>query len=204
VPERLDGYGPMAILACLPQDQHDLGLICFGLALRAQGWRITFLGPDTPLATITATARSLKPGLVVLTAACHRPQDADRDDLAAITSLAPLALGGAGVTEHAASAAGALFLAGDPFTAAAAVSRALHAPGRTPPGTGEARLLDPAWSGCPAGIIAEYADQRRDRRSRMESELTYPQSPRDFVPAGFAVALSALMGAFAYQVATKG
>jgi MerR family transcriptional regulator, light-induced transcriptional regulator len=39
------GGGPVGLLACLPGEQHDLGLICFGLALRGQGWRITFLGP---------------------------------------------------------------------------------------------------------------------------------------------------------------
>jgi hypothetical protein len=29
------GVGPAAVLACLPGEQHDLGLIAFGLALRA-------------------------------------------------------------------------------------------------------------------------------------------------------------------------
>ncbi len=39
------GIGPTAILACLPGEQHDLGLIAFGLALRAQGWSISTSGP---------------------------------------------------------------------------------------------------------------------------------------------------------------
>ena len=39
------GGSRRALLACLPGEQHDLGLICFGLALRGHGWRITFLGP---------------------------------------------------------------------------------------------------------------------------------------------------------------
>ena len=38
------GGSRLALLACLPGEQHDLGLICFGLALRGQGWRIIFLG----------------------------------------------------------------------------------------------------------------------------------------------------------------
>src|SRR3954452_11984591 len=46
------GPGPRALLACLPGEQHDLGLIVFGLGLRDRGWRITFLGPDTPLDTL--------------------------------------------------------------------------------------------------------------------------------------------------------
>ena len=59
---------PLALLACVPGDQHDLGLICFGLALRRHGWRIAYLGPDTPLDTLGETARQLGPALVVLTA----------------------------------------------------------------------------------------------------------------------------------------
>src|SRR5262249_20066340 len=31
------GLGPRALLACAPGEQHDLGLIAFGLALRARG-----------------------------------------------------------------------------------------------------------------------------------------------------------------------
>ena len=46
------GAGPRALLACAPGEQHDLGLIAFGVALRARGWRITYLGQDTPLETL--------------------------------------------------------------------------------------------------------------------------------------------------------
>lgn len=60
------GDRPRALLACPPGEQHDLGLIGFGLALHDHGWRITFLGTDTPLATIAATAGRMHPVLVVL------------------------------------------------------------------------------------------------------------------------------------------
>ncbi|MDQ2826646.1 MAG: cobalamin B12-binding domain-containing protein, partial [Actinomycetota bacterium] len=99
------GHGPMALLACLPGDQHDLGLICFGLGLRANGWRITFLGPDTPFATISETTALLRPALVVLTAMV-RPGAAIADELAAIAAQAPLALAGAGLDAGDAAAAG--------------------------------------------------------------------------------------------------
>jgi MerR family transcriptional regulator, light-induced transcriptional regulator len=46
------GTGPAALLASAPDEQHDLPLIMFGLALRAQGRRVIFLGADTPLASI--------------------------------------------------------------------------------------------------------------------------------------------------------
>jgi hypothetical protein len=53
------GAGPRALLACAPSEQHDLGLIALGVALRARGWRITYLGQDTPLETLAESARSL-------------------------------------------------------------------------------------------------------------------------------------------------
>jgi MerR family transcriptional regulator, light-induced transcriptional regulator len=37
------GLGPSVVLACAPGEQHDLGLIAFGLALRARAWRIVFV-----------------------------------------------------------------------------------------------------------------------------------------------------------------
>ena len=55
------GLGPAAVLACLPGEQHDLGLIAFGLALRARGWRIVYLGPDAPIETVEDVSRRLEP-----------------------------------------------------------------------------------------------------------------------------------------------
>jgi DNA-binding transcriptional MerR regulator len=120
------GYGPMALLACLPGDPHDLGLICFGLALRANGWRITFLGPDTPLTTITEGARRLRPALIVVTAMV-RPRPEVIRDLAAIAADAPLVLAGRAVREADAVAIGARFLTGDPFAAAAVIAAEVSA-----------------------------------------------------------------------------
>ena len=54
-----EGAGPHALLACAPLEQHDLALIAFGLALRNRGWRITYLGQDTPLSTLEQEAREL-------------------------------------------------------------------------------------------------------------------------------------------------
>ena len=49
------GRGPRAV-ACAPGEQHDLGLIAFGLTLNRRGWRITYLGPDTPVESLVDTA----------------------------------------------------------------------------------------------------------------------------------------------------
>jgi hypothetical protein len=62
------GSGPRALLACPAGEQHDISLIAFGLALREHGWRITYIGTDTPVATTAETARALRPDLVVMAA----------------------------------------------------------------------------------------------------------------------------------------
>lgn len=116
------GYGPMALLGCFPGEQHDLGLICFGLGLRANGWRVTFLGPDTPFAAMGEAARQVQPALIVLTTLTPLDRGAVEEELAAISAYAPVALAGAGVKESDTPIGGARFLAGDPFTAAARVA----------------------------------------------------------------------------------
>src|SRR5512145_2407819 len=60
------GGGPIAMLACLPGEQHELGLIAFGLALRSHGWRIAYFGSNTPLETVEDAAEHLEPRLVAL------------------------------------------------------------------------------------------------------------------------------------------
>ena len=56
------GQGPGAILACLPGEHHELGLLVFGVALRRRGWRITYLGTDSPIGAVADIARSLARG----------------------------------------------------------------------------------------------------------------------------------------------
>src|SRR5829696_3773890 len=65
------GGGPRALLACPPGERHDLGLIVFGLALRNRGWRIDFLGSDTPTASLVEAAHAIQPALLVMSAAAE-------------------------------------------------------------------------------------------------------------------------------------
>src|SRR5581483_8061056 len=60
------GLGPSVVLACAPGEQHDLGLIGFAVALRSRGWRIVYLGADTPLESVVDAARSSAPVFVVV------------------------------------------------------------------------------------------------------------------------------------------
>ncbi len=97
------GGGPRAVLACAPGELHDLSLIVFGLALRRHGWRITYLGADTPLATIDDIAGTLDSDVVVLVAIATGLED-EREALAVLAAQRPLALAGTGVTDDLARA----------------------------------------------------------------------------------------------------
>ena len=55
-----------ALLACLPGEAHDLGLVMLGLLLQGRGWRVAFLGADTPVDTIEQAVPTVQPSLVVL------------------------------------------------------------------------------------------------------------------------------------------
>jgi len=117
------GQGPHAVLASAPGDQHDLGLICFGLALRSYGWRITFLGADTPLVTIAEAARLLVPEIVVVAFTVTGRAAASKAGLAELAAAAPLAIAGGGTSAALAGSVGARHLAADPITAATTLAR---------------------------------------------------------------------------------
>ncbi len=55
-----------AVLACMPGEHHDLGLVILGILLARRGWRVTFLGADTPFDTLQEGVRTLRPTVVVL------------------------------------------------------------------------------------------------------------------------------------------
>ena len=76
-----EATGPRAVLACAPGELHDLPLISFGLALAARGWSITYLGPDTPIATIKETLEGGERPLVVISAVTPDRFLAVRDEL---------------------------------------------------------------------------------------------------------------------------
>jgi DNA-binding transcriptional MerR regulator len=115
------GNGPRAILACAPGELHDLGLIAFGLALGRRGWRITYLGPDTPIDTLVDAAGRLRPALVVVTATSRRRLSSIAETLSRLARDTKVAVAGAGAG---AGVDGVQALQADPIAAAAAVSAA--------------------------------------------------------------------------------
>jgi MerR family transcriptional regulator, light-induced transcriptional regulator len=106
------GDGPRALLACPEGERHDLGLIAFGLALRDRGWRIHYLGPDTPVESLEEAARRTDPTVIVLSAVRSEPLE----PLAALAKRHRVVIAGAGAAS--ARVRGIERLTTDPVTAA--------------------------------------------------------------------------------------
>jgi methanogenic corrinoid protein MtbC1 len=121
------GVGPVAILACPPGEQHELGLIAFGLALRSHGWRIAYFGSSTPLETIAGAAEHLEPRLVVLSSVSPKAIRAAGPELRELASRYRVALGGAGAARLDPDEMGVLILPGDSVAEAARVTRLVGA-----------------------------------------------------------------------------
>ncbi len=116
------GLGPRALLACAPNEQHTLALIVFGIALHELGWRVTYLGADTPVETLAEVAEITHPELTVMAATMSQRLSRHAKLLSGFSDRWSLALGGPGVSARLAARAGARHLQEDPVTAASAVS----------------------------------------------------------------------------------
>ena len=117
-----NGHGPRAVLACPPGELHDLALMVFGIVLHRSGWRIDYLGMDTPLAELTRTVDARRPALVVVAATLPETLGPLAAQLTALAQRAPLALAGAGATPEIASTVGARLMMRDPVTEAEQIS----------------------------------------------------------------------------------
>jgi MerR family transcriptional regulator, light-induced transcriptional regulator len=115
------GLGPRALLACPSGEQHTLGLIAFGIALHQVGWRVTYLGPDTPAGMVREAAEAVTPRLTVVAAVMPGRLDSDAEALAALARRWTMAVAGAGASPDLAKRLGARYLADDPVSAAGAM-----------------------------------------------------------------------------------
>jgi MerR family transcriptional regulator, light-induced transcriptional regulator len=119
------GLGPRAVLACPSGERHDIGLLCCGLALHRRGWRVTYLGPDTPTAALAGTVSAVLPAVVVIGALQPEPLEHAASGLAEVAARVPIAVGGSGASQSLAAEAGARHLDCDPVTAAAHLTAAV-------------------------------------------------------------------------------
>jgi DNA-binding transcriptional MerR regulator len=118
------GTGPRALLACPPGEEHDLALIAFGIALSRRGWRITYLGANTPIDAIQEMVGEIDVEVVVLAATTPLRFADVIDQLRELARAVPVAIAGAGANARLAEDAGARLLDGDPVAGAAEIARA--------------------------------------------------------------------------------
>jgi MerR family transcriptional regulator, light-induced transcriptional regulator len=94
------GVHGVAVLACAPGERHDVGLLMLAVMLRSDGWRIEFLGADTPTADAIGFAERIGATMLCLSASRNESLQALRDSLERVKPAAglTLVLGGAAVT----------------------------------------------------------------------------------------------------------
>jgi methanogenic corrinoid protein MtbC1 len=114
---------PVAVLACPTHERHDIGLLALCLVLRRDGWSVTFLGADTPVPDVVATALDLGARIVVLSGTEPHMFAAQLEqyaaDLGRLPATTTLALGGRAPASSLAARYGAVHLEADPVDAAA-------------------------------------------------------------------------------------
>jgi DNA-binding transcriptional MerR regulator len=118
------GSGPRALLACPPDEEHDIPLLMFGIALGNRGWRITYLGARTPADDLVRAVDSVGPAVVVLASPDPVGLAGMSACLRKISKSARVAIAGAGASQPLADACGGVLLSGDPVSAANEIAAA--------------------------------------------------------------------------------
>jgi len=111
---RADVHG-VAVLACGPGEYHDLGLLMLAVALRADGWRVEYLGADTPADTAIEFAERISATMLCFSTARDASVEALRASLGAQTSesTVPIVIGGAASTPELARELGVSYVNGN-------------------------------------------------------------------------------------------
>jgi methanogenic corrinoid protein MtbC1 len=107
----------------VPQEHHDIGLVCFGLALWRRGWRIVYLGQSTPVADMREAITEVGASILVAYAHTEQLMTEPGADLRELGGDVHLALAGPGATPAAAEQTGGEALDGGPVDAAIAADR---------------------------------------------------------------------------------
>jgi DNA-binding transcriptional MerR regulator len=88
--------GPRILAACMPDEQHELGLLIFSLAAHARGLHIVMLAAHTPLEGLTLAVRRARCDAIVLSSTLTPPEGVIAGKLPALVKAAhvPVFVGG--------------------------------------------------------------------------------------------------------------
>jgi DNA-binding transcriptional MerR regulator len=89
-------HGPKLIAACLPGEQHEVGLMLFCLSVLNHDYRVIYLGGDTPLAELIEPVRRTGAQGVLLSSSIDPEPEVLREDLPHLVEAAevPIFIGG--------------------------------------------------------------------------------------------------------------
>jgi MerR family transcriptional regulator, light-induced transcriptional regulator len=72
----------VAVLACVPEERHEIGLLMLAVLLRADGWQVAYLGADTPVLDAVELAADLGASVACFSSTTKERSDALHDELA--------------------------------------------------------------------------------------------------------------------------
>lgn len=105
------GVRGLAVLACAPGEQHELGLLMLAVLLRADGWKVSYLGPNTPARDTLAYARQVEADVVCFSVARAETLERLAQELPPrVERQVPVAIGGGAATAAATRALGGRYL----------------------------------------------------------------------------------------------
>lgn len=96
---RVKGPAPRLVVATPPGEMHEMGALMVAVTAAAEGWSVTYLGPDLPVPDLLEAARQSDAGAVAISAV-HAPDRAGLERIIRMTREGlpqemPLLLGGA-------------------------------------------------------------------------------------------------------------
>jgi MerR family transcriptional regulator, light-induced transcriptional regulator len=104
----------VAVLACAPGELHDIGLLTIAVGLRADGWRVAYLGPATPYADALELADRLGARVLCLSATTEeRAAELERSAGETPPGPATVVVGGAAMNRARARRIGARYVDGE-------------------------------------------------------------------------------------------
>lgn len=125
--------GPRLLGACVPGEQHEIGLLLFALAAHEAGLRVVPLGANVPLADLAQAAQRAACSAIVLSSSIEPQPEVLGRELPALVRAAqvPVFVGGLTAERHRAAlvAAGALALSTDIDAGVRVIAHALGATG---------------------------------------------------------------------------
>jgi methanogenic corrinoid protein MtbC1 len=86
----------VAVLACAPGEQHEIGLLMLAVLLRADGWQVAYLAADTPVLDAVELARVIGASALCFSAGTSEGAEALEAELTHVPTTTTIVLGGRG------------------------------------------------------------------------------------------------------------